>query len=160
MEIKAVKLETEFIIRLCVIDFSRSAADLAGQLGVPKTVVWERKDGRQASFPDNHRLPASIWEMEAKSRGSLLLGEHVFRFLEAVGPLRDKLKLLQGEYEVAVRCHLNDYGKGYVIYCDHKIISRLAEINASLEIVIHKGEDEAETPHKNSLDLGFIPEPD
>jgi len=147
------------VLRLCVLDFSGPAADLAGQLGVPKAAVWERKDERSA-LSHNRRLPRAVWETEATSRGSLLLGGHVSRFLDTLGTLRDRLRVLRGEYEAALRCHINDYGKGYVIYCDPNVVRHLADINASLEVVIHAGEDEAEAPHRNSIDLGFIPEVD
>ena len=56
-------------------------------------------------------------------------------------------------------CHINDYGRGYVIYCDPILVRRLSEINASLEVVVHPGTD-PETTKAGVVDLGHLPEED
>lgn len=106
------------------------------------------------------RLPTAMWRTESVSRGNCLLDSHLLRFLDALDSLEVRLNGLGDKSKITVHCHINDYGKGHAIYCSPVLVKRLATMNASLEIVVHDGVNDPEPPHKDALDLGFLPDED
>ncbi len=147
--------ETEFLLRLCISDFQRSTEELADLLGVAPSEVW----ARSAPAPQGRRAPRAMFTRIGRSSGALLMGRHILQFLDALAILCGRVKGGAGQCEVAVSCHINDYGRGYVIYCDPILVRRLSEINASLEVVVHPGTD-PETTKAGVVDLGHLPEED
>lgn len=152
MAVAGTQRDTEFILRISILDFPMNPDQLTRLLGVVPTIAHTKGAFR---IP-GHTFERNAWRKDAVSRGSPVVSKHILGFLEAFAPLRERLTGLDGMCEVALRCHINDYGKGYVIYCDSGVIHRLAEIRASLEVIVHLGENEAEAPNKDSIDLGFV----
>lgn len=147
--------ETEFLLRLYISDFQHSAEELAVLLGVAPSEVMARSD----PVPQGRRVPRAMLARVGRSSGALLMGRHVLQFLDALAILCGRVKGVAGQCEVAVSCHINDYGRGYVIYCDPILVRRLSEINASFEVVVHPGTD-PETTKAAVVDLGHLPEED
>ena len=154
-EIEPRARETEFILRLYVLDFQRSAEALAELLGVAPSEIRARID----PAPQGRRVPSAMLTRVGRSSGVLLMDRHVLRFLDALALLIGRVKAVAGQCEIAVSCHINDYGKGYVIYCDPILIRRLSEMNASLEVVVHPGTD-PETTNAVVIELGHLPDED
>jgi hypothetical protein len=86
------------------------------------------------------------------------MDRHISRFLDALAPLPQRITKITGQYVVDMTCHINDYGKGYVIYCDAALIKRLADMNASLEVIVYDGINDPQSQEENALNLGFLPE--
>lgn len=147
--------DTEFILRLSVLDFQHSAAELAASLGVTISEIKTRRD----PVPQGRRVPRATLTRVGRSNGTLMMNRHVLNFLDALVPLERRIKAVARQCEVLVSCHINDYGKGYVIYCDPALLRRLLEINASLEVIVHPGTD-PETTNAKVLELGHLPEED
>jgi hypothetical protein len=147
--------ETEFILRLCISDFQRSAEALAELLGVALSEVRARR----GPAPQGRRAPSAMLTRVGRSSGALLMNRHILRFLDALEPLIGRAKGAAGQCEISVSCHINDYGRGYVVYCDPILIRRLSEMDASLEVVVHPGTD-PETTGAEVLGLGHLPEED
>jgi hypothetical protein len=148
--------DTEFVLRIRVSDYPMSSDQLTELLGLAPT----RSHNKGDFLRPGHFRKRSTWTKDSVSRGSLVMSAHILRFLDAMGPLPERLKQLVGQCKISVTCHINDYGRGYVIYCESTLVQRLAELNASLEVVVHKGDDDAEAPLTGSIGLGFVPEPD
>lgn len=154
-EIEPRARETEFILRLYISDFQRSAEALAELLGVAPSEIRARSD----PSPQGRRAPSAMLTRVGRSSGVLLMDRHVLRFLDALELLIGRVRGVAGQCEMAVSCHINDYGKGYVIYCDPILVRRLSEMNASLEVVVHPGTD-PETTKAVVIELGYLPEED
>ena len=147
--------ETEFLTELYVLDFQRNAQELAAELGVALADV---RQGVGAG-PPGRRVPQATVRRVARSTGTLLLNRHVLRFLDSLAPLLGRVKVAVGALEAHVICDINDYGMGYVIYCDPALVRLLNEIGASLEVIVHPGDD-PQTSTADMADLGCLPEED
>ncbi len=156
MAVVETQRDTEFILRICILDYPMNPDQLTRLLGVVPTFTHTKGAFRTPG----HTFKRNAWQKDAISRGSLMMSAHVVRFLDRIRPMPERLKQLAGRCEVSIRCHINDCGKGYVIYCDAGLVKRLAEMDASLEVIVHDGVNEPEPPLKDSLDLGFLPEED
>lgn len=148
--------DTEFLLRLYILDYGLAADELSGALGVVPTYTHTKG----APVLSGGVFKRNIWCKQAKSSGSLRMDHHISRFLDALTPLPERITKMAGHRVVDLTCHINDYGKGYVIYCDAALAKRLAEMNASLEVVVYDGVNDPQSQNKEALDLGFLPEDD
>ncbi len=156
MAVVETQRETEFILRIYILDYPMKPDQLTRLLGVVPTFAHMKGAFR---IP-GHTFKRNSWTKYAISRGSLMMSAHVVRFLDTIRPLPERLKQLVGKCEVAISCHINDCGKGYVIYCDEALVRRLAEMSASLEVIVHDGVNDPEPTDKDAIDLGFLPDED